>query len=162
MILQLCKNIIIDRDSTSTKRIRELEIANGIQIRYDPGHIKKSIINQLLKLFKDGIYEPFAHRVGNWFMRCLKTAQTYNKGDIAEMQEDFKKYWSHTVNHYSTRPCHAFCPCKEQDNTQEQKQEEAVYTFLEAVQFNKDELPEQEPADASGLGAQNRENVLGP
>jgi hypothetical protein len=42
-VLRLCKNIIMDKDSSATKTIRGLSICNHISIRYDPGHVKKSL-----------------------------------------------------------------------------------------------------------------------
>ena len=49
-ILEYCKNIIVDRDSQSTKIINENDDCKHIVIRYDPGHIKKSLVNTLLKV----------------------------------------------------------------------------------------------------------------
>ena len=49
-ILQMCKNIIMDKDSTSSKIISESPLCKHITIRYDPGHAKKNFINQLLKV----------------------------------------------------------------------------------------------------------------
>ena len=49
-LLQKCSNIVMDKDSTSTSIINQLAICQHITIRYDPGHAKKSFVNQLLKV----------------------------------------------------------------------------------------------------------------
>lgn len=49
-ILPMCKNIVIDKDSSSTKTMKSLAICQHITVRYDPGHAKKSFVNQLLKV----------------------------------------------------------------------------------------------------------------
>jgi hypothetical protein len=49
-LLQFCQNIVMDKDSKSGKVIKELPECRHITIRYDPGHVKKSIVKQLLKV----------------------------------------------------------------------------------------------------------------
>ena len=49
-ILQKCTNIVMDRDSSATSTVREMDICSHITVRYDPGHAKKSFVGQLLKV----------------------------------------------------------------------------------------------------------------
>jgi hypothetical protein len=49
-LLRFCQNIVMDKDSKSGKVIKELPECRHITIRYDPGHVKKSIVKQLLKV----------------------------------------------------------------------------------------------------------------
>ena len=49
-VLQYCANIIIDKDSKTTNVVENHPHCRHIKIRYDPGHIKKSLVKQLLKV----------------------------------------------------------------------------------------------------------------
>ncbi len=50
-ILTLASDIVMDKDSSATKTVEELKICKHLTLRYDPGHVSKSLVNQLLKLF---------------------------------------------------------------------------------------------------------------
>jgi hypothetical protein len=114
-LLQTAKNVILDKDSGATKVILEDPNCSHIQIRYDPGHIKKSLVGQLLKLFGEQTrYTCLAHRVGSWFMSLLKQAEAkYPNGEAqeAERQSYFVELWNHVPTHFATAPCLPGCPC---------------------------------------------------
>ena len=78
-----------------------------LKIRYDPGHVKKSLTNQLLQLSicQGTALESLAHRIGRWFMRCVKLAEKKYPRDLPNMQRYFLALWDHIDTHYQVTPC---------------------------------------------------------
>ena len=129
----------MDRDSTATKLVNDSPLCGHLTIRYDPGHIKKSLVNQMLKVFKPKTkYESFAYRLGDWFMQIYSRVKSGKKEeDITDVQEEFTKLWKHTTRHYSTEDCDPECPC--QKSPASDKQDDDIHaTFLADVQDAKE------------------------
>ena len=112
-ILALADDIVMDKDSSATKTVTEMkDICSHLTLRYDPGHIMKSLVGQLLKLFGEQTrYTCLAHRIGKWFMRIVKQSEKKYPTDIPKMQQEFKRLWEFTISHYSQTDCKSDCPC---------------------------------------------------
>ena len=112
-ILALASDIVMDKDSSATRTVTDMiDICSHLTVRYDPGHIKKSLVGQLLKLFGEQTrYTCLAHRIGTWFMRMVKQSEKKCPNDIPKMQAEFKRQWAFTISHYSETPCETDCPC---------------------------------------------------
>ena len=47
-ILALASDIVMDKDSSATRTVTDMiDICSHLTVRYDPGHIKKSLVGQL-------------------------------------------------------------------------------------------------------------------
>lgn len=114
--------LVVDKDTklkfhltASLASMSPLLARRSLQYRYDPGHVKKSLVKQLtntftaLKLpnrgnFRDNLIE----RIGKRFMRLVKEAEAAAPdGNEVAMSTYFLTRWTCTALHYSTEKCKA-------------------------------------------------------
>ena len=104
------QGLVMDKDSTNAKILRENDLYSWIVIFFDPGHSMKSLYKLLTKLFKTRkAYIGIAERIANSFMWLIKKAEEKFPGEPRKMRFWFDQEFSHTVQHYCEGVCHAEC-----------------------------------------------------
>jgi hypothetical protein len=83
-----------------------------IELTFDPGHVKKSFEGSLRKLFgKSKVYQLFASRIANWFMRAICEAKSRFPNQRSLIESEFRRRMSYLIPHY-TNVCSKACPCQ--------------------------------------------------
>lgn len=114
-LLENVATIVMDKDSSAPVYIKNREDCRHIEVKFDPGHVKKSLQKQLITLFGQGKkYEKLPQRIASWFMRVLKNSEKLYPNDRVAMCKEFLRQWSFTYEHYTRAVCPMDCPCAEQ------------------------------------------------
>jgi hypothetical protein len=112
-LLPLIKFWVSDKDMSVKKILRENPLTSHIRVLYDPGHIKKNLVNNIKKILGESMrYKGIALRIGRFWLRLVKRAEAL-EGPWEERAEQARKWMQYIIPHY-TGKCDGNCPHKEQ------------------------------------------------
>jgi hypothetical protein len=108
-VLKLVTHWVSDKDASAAKVLRDYPGSSHIKILYDPGHVKKNIIQFIKRLVKQKKkYHGIAMRFGCFWLRIVKRAE--NLTDTWENRQRQAVAWMrHIMPHYTKR-CGRNCP----------------------------------------------------
>ena len=114
-LLQYVKYICTDESGTVINIIRGAEGGTHIILAHDPGHRQKNLLRSLKDKLGEGKYKTFAYRIGKFYMRCIKRAESQypDRDDVEQRKTLFLKLWKFVYTHYINKRCVAACPCNE-------------------------------------------------
>jgi hypothetical protein len=110
--------IVCDGDSGIPKILANTAGCENVKLAGDPGHMQRNFFRSLQDIF--GVskrYRGYPYRIGKFFMRCLKDAESKFEGHsedaVALRKNHFDTLWKHAFNHYTRKECPKSCPCNE-------------------------------------------------
>lgn len=133
-LLSKLDKIVCDGDSGIPKILANTPGCENVTLAGDPGHMQRNFFRTLQDIFgSTKRYRAFPYRIGKFFMRCLKDAESKFEGHTEEAVADRKRHfdtlWVHAYDHYTRKECPPACPCNEfYRETGEDLVENDVYT----------------------------------
>ena len=132
-LLPLLSKMCGDGDLECAPILDAHEDCKHIKRSYDPGHRQRNLLRALLDVCgQTPFWKGIAYRMGKFFMRCVKRAESEHPGDDDRHLQLRKKYfldlWRHCWHHYTHKECPLDCPCNqwlqgEADNVSSEQQE---------------------------------------
>ncbi len=117
-LIPLLSHVVTDGDSSIPHIIANNEDMKHLKEAKDPGHYQKNFMRSLQDIF--GVsqnYKSFPYRIGKFYMRCLKRAESKYLGHDEEAVENRRKHfedlWKYALPHYTNKLCSKDCPCNE-------------------------------------------------
>jgi hypothetical protein len=108
-LLPLVRYWVSDKDLSVARILRENKATAHMKLLYDPGHIKKNLVNSIKLILKTSArYKGIALRIGRFWLRLVKRAEVV-EGSWKQRAEQARKWMRHIIPHY-TGQCGIECP----------------------------------------------------
>jgi Mutator-like transposase/Ulp1 protease family, C-terminal catalytic domain len=117
-LIPFLSHVVSDSDSSVPSIIANTKGMEHLKQARDPGHYQKNFMRSLQDIFgKTSNYKGFPYRIGKFYMRCLKRAESMFQGHdektVVERKKHFDLLWKHALPHYTRQECPKSCPCNE-------------------------------------------------